>query len=584
HRIDLRENPVAMMRLRAVAEHTKIELSRRSRAMVKIEEVAFGLNGKPIDLEAKLTRDELVSSIGDLVDRTFASCKEAMILAGVGQDRIADVVLVGGVTRIPFVRTRVAQFFGREARSDMNPEDAIATGAALQAASIEVMLARAPQRPMNSVVIPVDDLSDALAPGVPVEVEAELSPSRIGEVKRPKRGTDMFSGQPRESEANKPRRRRPSDADPAKAAARAKEFFGDLFGDKAVPAATPAVRKSGVAPRVQGPPKPTPAVAPRVQVLPKPVPKKPAPAVETSMPFIELEPMEDDLDEISGELLIDVEPESDSIFVEVEPPEPAPQIEIEAPDEPQLAPAPRAAALELDWDPPQTLDVDASGSQRILFEDALDEPTRAEPSQSMEIDLVMPAPTKRTVSELDWEPPLARMPLAQMPLAQMPVAPMPVARAATESIGRMEPGRVTPAVVDVTPRSLGIGTVAGFCEELIRRNSQLPASVRKLFATSRDGQDSVRIVICQGESRRIENNILIGELSLVNLPRRARGETQIEVEFRLDASGILHVSARDVATGTEQRARLDLLGGMAPEDMTAAAHRLKQLSSIKARD
>ncbi len=485
HRIDLRTDEVAMMRLRAVAEHTKIELSRRSRALVKIEEIAFGPGGKPIDLEAKLSRDELVASIGDLTERTFASCKEAMVLAGISQDRVADVVLVGGATRVPFVREQVARFFGREPRTDMNPEDAIATGAALQAASIEQMLARAPARPIASIPIPLDDFDEEPPAGKPVEVEPERAPSKIAEVKRPKRGTDMFSGGPRSAPERPARRRPPSEPDAAKTAARGKAFFGDLFGDK------------------------------------------PAPPVETSMPVIDLADLEeiDDLDEKSGELLIDVE-------------EPA------------------------GWSGATPISSEDSGSLAI----EIDEP---EPKPSVEIDLVMPPARKAAPAalELDWEPP-----------AEPDIQPVE-----SPVLQHWAPNRA-PAVVDVTPRSLGIGTVAGFCEELIRRNTQLPVGIKKLFSTARDFQDTVRIVICQGESRRIDRNVLIGDLVLENLPRRRRGETQIEVEFRLDASGILHVGARDVATGTEQRARLDLLGGMAPEAMSAAADRLKALSSIATPD
>nr|MDQ3370556.1 Hsp70 family protein [Myxococcota bacterium] len=132
-------------------------------------------------------------------------------------------------------------------------------------------------------------------------------------------------------------------------------------------------------------------------------------------------------------------------------------------------------------------------------------------------------------------------------------------------------------ILDVTPRGLGIATVAGFCEELLRRNSRLPAEIQKLFTTSRDGQDQVRIVVCQGESRRLDANTVIGELVLKNLPRRARGETSIEVTFTLDASGILQVRARDAATGVEQSATLDLVGGIAQQDVAASRDRLAAL-------
>jgi hypothetical protein len=132
-------------------------------------------------------------------------------------------------------------------------------------------------------------------------------------------------------------------------------------------------------------------------------------------------------------------------------------------------------------------------------------------------------------------------------------------------------------LLEVTPRGLGIATVAGFCEELIRRNARVPTEARKLFTTSRDHQDMVRIVVCQGESRRLDNNTVIGDLVLQNLPPRPRGETSIEVTFALDASGVLHVRARDAQTGAEQRATLSLVGGVAQEDVAASRDRLQQL-------
>ena len=135
----------------------------------------------------------------------------------------------------------------------------------------------------------------------------------------------------------------------------------------------------------------------------------------------------------------------------------------------------------------------------------------------------------------------------------------------------------SPVILDVTPRGLGIGTVAGYCEELIRRNSHLPAEMKKTFSTSRDNQELVRIVVCQGESRRLDNNIILGDLVLEGLPQRERGETSIEVTFTVDVSGILRIHAKDTKTGTEQRASLDLLGAMPDEDVEEAQKRLQAL-------
>jgi molecular chaperone DnaK len=139
------------------------------------------------------------------------------------------------------------------------------------------------------------------------------------------------------------------------------------------------------------------------------------------------------------------------------------------------------------------------------------------------------------------------------------------------------PPRPPPVLLEVTPRGLGIATVAGYCEALIRRNARVPAETRKLFTTSRDQQDLVRIVVCQGESRRLDNNTVIGDLVLQNLPPRPRGETSIEVIFSLDASGVLNVRARDAQTGAEQRATLALVGGVAQEEVSASRDRIKQL-------
>ena len=135
----------------------------------------------------------------------------------------------------------------------------------------------------------------------------------------------------------------------------------------------------------------------------------------------------------------------------------------------------------------------------------------------------------------------------------------------------------SPVVLDVTPRALGIGTVAGYCEELIRRNARVPPEIRKLFTTSRDAQDTVRIIVCQGESRRLDNNVVIGDLTLGGLPMRPRGETSIEVTFQLDASGILQVKARDAHTGMEQRASLDLVGAMPQAEVQASRERMQAL-------
>ncbi len=131
HRLDLRENELSIMRLRAVAEQIKIELSRRTRAIVKVDEIAYGAGGAPIDMQMEITRDELVSRVGDIIERTFPVCEEALRVAGITINDVEDVVLVGGTSKIPHVRDRVTRFFEKTPRTDVNPEEAVAVGAAL---------------------------------------------------------------------------------------------------------------------------------------------------------------------------------------------------------------------------------------------------------------------------------------------------------------------------------------------------------------------------------------------------------------------------------------------------------------------
>ena len=154
NRIDLRTNEVSMMRLRAVAEQTKIELSRRSRAVVRVDEIAYGPNGKPLNLHIEITRDEFVSQVADIIDKTFPVCREALAYASLGVEGVDDVLLVGGTTKIPYVRDQVSKFFGKAPRTDISPEDAVAMGAALQGASLEQLLTRSVSQRMVAPVIP----------------------------------------------------------------------------------------------------------------------------------------------------------------------------------------------------------------------------------------------------------------------------------------------------------------------------------------------------------------------------------------------------------------------------------------------
>jgi molecular chaperone DnaK len=126
-----------------------------------------------------------------------------------------------------------------------------------------------------------------------------------------------------------------------------------------------------------------------------------------------------------------------------------------------------------------------------------------------------------------------------------------------------------PLLLDVNPATLGIQTVGGFIERLLDKNAPIPIEKTRVFTTVRDEQTAVVIDCCRGDGRRYVDNEPLGTLTLTNLPPRPRGETQIEVRFRVDTDGILHVRASDLKSGTAQEAQLAVLG--APSVSTEAA-------------
>ncbi|MBI4510366.1 MAG: Hsp70 family protein [Deltaproteobacteria bacterium] len=134
-----------------------------------------------------------------------------------------------------------------------------------------------------------------------------------------------------------------------------------------------------------------------------------------------------------------------------------------------------------------------------------------------------------------------------------------------------------PVLLDVTPRALGIATVGGYCEEIIKRNCQVPLEQTRVFTTGHDDQKSVEIRVCQGESRRFEDNTQVGTLVLPDLPPRPRGLLRIAVTFEIDTDGILNVSARDEQTLQAQSARINLIGAQSSEEVEAARERLRQM-------
>ncbi|HYB58977.1 MAG TPA: molecular chaperone DnaK [Candidatus Acidoferrales bacterium] len=122
-------------------------------------------------------------------------------------------------------------------------------------------------------------------------------------------------------------------------------------------------------------------------------------------------------------------------------------------------------------------------------------------------------------------------------------------------------------LLDITPLSLGIETLGGVFTRLIERNTTIPTKKSQVFSTAADGQTSVEIHVLQGEREMALGNKTLGRFQLVGIPPAPRGVPQIDVTFDIDANGIVHVSAKDLGTGNEQKITITSSGGLSSEEI-----------------
>jgi molecular chaperone DnaK len=128
----------------------------------------------------------------------------------------------------------------------------------------------------------------------------------------------------------------------------------------------------------------------------------------------------------------------------------------------------------------------------------------------------------------------------------------------------------TSVLLDVTPQSLSVRTVGGYCEVLIPRNTAVPTESSKVFLTAHDDQTEVRVAVFQGESRVAVENELLGEFVLDGLPPLPRGQVRVRITFEIDADGIVHVRAVDDKLGKQQSIRIEGRTALSEDEIKGA--------------
>ncbi|MEJ6396544.1 molecular chaperone DnaK [Yoonia sp. 208BN28-4] len=137
HSVDLTKDKMALQRLKEAAEKAKIELSSSSSTEINQPFISMGSNGAPLHMVMKLTRAKLESLVSDLIKASIKPCQAALKDAGLSKDDIDEVVLVGGMTRMPKVQEEVEKFFGKKPHQGVNPDEVVAMGAAIQAGVLQ---------------------------------------------------------------------------------------------------------------------------------------------------------------------------------------------------------------------------------------------------------------------------------------------------------------------------------------------------------------------------------------------------------------------------------------------------------------
>lgn len=588
HRYDPRSDPQVFERVRAGAEELKHALSAQTQASTELREVTFGPGGKALGLTFSMTRAELDRLVAPLVDRTFTVCRDAMSTARLTPRDFDQVILVGGSTRMPYIKQRVADFFGREPLSHVNPDEVVAMGAAIQAMALTTQ-----DRRRTGAQLPIEVIEQqsdrpkvrtlgGLGEAAEQAQQAVRSPSTTRGIGRTTTlGTGAPAG-PSPIAAPLPAAGRKPDERPPRTA--------DFGPSPTIPLASePAARQQ---PPARPPARPAPATLqatkPSMSSDARDAMARIEREAQASKPASPASPLEDSI-MASLPLIgagISRQQAQESLGIDLglditEPPGSVPTRPAftfdQAPSPPPAPPKP--------FTPPETLSSqDLSVSEPLEPMLNLEPPARPQPP-TRGGTLITQQPPARPAAQPQTPALNATQPLAAVqppPAQQRPQPSAPLAHTLFPTGGQpftapviqdLQPAPKPPVLIDVTPLSLSVETVGDYCDVVIKRNTAIPCDGTRVFVTAQNNQRVVRVRVAQGEHRRFHLNTVLGELELSGLRDAPRGQVEIAVTFEIDTDGMIQVRARDVATGNEARAAMKLLGAQDHADAAAARAR-----------
>jgi molecular chaperone DnaK (HSP70) len=545
--INIYNDKMAHQRVKDASERAKIALSKNNEVEINLPAICPDLN-KWAGIEKAVTRDQYEEMVEDMVDKTIDVFKGLLDEMNMGPEDIDNLIMVGGMTRMPLVLKKVAEFYGRELDTGMDPDESVAKGAAIHAASLsgeKLVRRKKPAPPKMDETMPgIPAPPDATMPGLPPEGMTE------SDMTMPGTSPESIAASPPSTDA--PEEKILPMEEEESAPPSSEEDMPPMDKKDADIAAgeewTPSEKQNKTTKE-----KPLPPGLDEFFVPPgseRDAQDKPKKVAETKQPEEkEIPDTEDDEQPIA---LMDAQEEDDEIVEDTSLPVDVDDIP-EQPEPEESAAVETASETEKDEEKPQAPPVFIPKSEK----------------PDKHGDRMVPAPEDRE-DKIDERPVSAGPIIREEGLDYLDKTS--VEQELKPQIDDEDEDMVqAPVLLDVLSQAVGIAHFGGHSVHIIKRFAKLPAKATQIFTTCTDNQERIRIQVMQGESKYAEENTSLGEFVLDGIERAKRGQAEIEVIFDIDQSGLFMVSAKDKITGAAKEISLtDWSGGMTEDEAKEA--------------